>query len=497
MSVTREPSVGAAVAAAAAVVQQMFQVERPSQALHSATGSDRVDMRQVLGNRNDEQPDRIDQHVQYYLRHHPDISRKHKVIKKRLGVYEINRHEVWVEWQHNYVNPSQGYLLVIDGPLKQPFADYMTMTEANAEYDLGTVAKTTPLHHVPKEKRMTFDDTHKQYGRLEAMKVAKEQAALRDKAASYANLGKIVPDELVDKYNRNLDRKLGKNGRHRRHEADGRPPSPPHLKPKPQPLPQQFSYVIGFKHLKQNSYLSPQADQENSDPTPNAMIRQNSIQKIKSPQPVQQLQLPQQQSPQLQAPQKEDRKMPKVGLPPPPPWAVLAPRGISLNGLPLGAHAPVPPSGGAVSVPLPPAGAQIRSGSCTPSMPPGGPLSYVPPAASYVPPASSNSYVPPASASSYVPAGPASSYVPPASASSYVPAGPASSYVPSPQVGTPRTYPRHPSAVRTWSGSDMPIATMTAMQPGNAQAVAVPTPRGQTLAPVAMVAAPRLQSGTW
>lgn len=55
---------------------------------------------------------------------------------------------------------------------------------------------------------MTFDDTHKQYSRLEAMRVAKEQASIREKAADYVRDGKQIPDELVLKYNKALRSKL-------------------------------------------------------------------------------------------------------------------------------------------------------------------------------------------------------------------------------------------------------------------------------------------------
>merc|ERR1711990_440762 len=75
--------------------------------------------------------DHIDQHVQHFLLKHPEVSRRHTVLRKRRSVYEIDGHEVWIEWQH-FASPSHGCLMVIDGPLRQPFTDYMTMTETNA-----------------------------------------------------------------------------------------------------------------------------------------------------------------------------------------------------------------------------------------------------------------------------------------------------------------------------------------------------------------------------
>lgn len=55
---------------------------------------------------------------------------------------------------------------------------------------------------------MTFDDVHKNYTRLEAMKVAKEQASIREKAADYTREGRQVPEDLVKKYNKTLRQKL-------------------------------------------------------------------------------------------------------------------------------------------------------------------------------------------------------------------------------------------------------------------------------------------------
>ena len=55
---------------------------------------------------------------------------------------------------------------------------------------------------------MTFDDKHKQYSRLEAMKVAKEQACIREQAADYTLDGKQVPEDLVHKYNQALRTKV-------------------------------------------------------------------------------------------------------------------------------------------------------------------------------------------------------------------------------------------------------------------------------------------------
>jgi len=131
---------------------------------------------------------------------------------------------VEIEWQYNTVPGQPGHLVVVDGPMRQPFADYLEMNEYNVEYDTHTIEKTSALHHVPKERRMTFDDTHKKYTRLEAMKVAKEQASIREKAADYTKDGKEVPDDLVRKYNKALRQKL--RGGRAREDSPKLPPPP-------------------------------------------------------------------------------------------------------------------------------------------------------------------------------------------------------------------------------------------------------------------------------
>jgi len=145
--------------------------------------------------------DYIHYHVTFLLQQHRDLSQRHAIERRSMGCYLIDGTEVTLEWQ-------SGSLVVVDGPLRQPFLDYLMQSEANAEYDTSSIAKTSALHHVPKERRMTFDDTHKQYSRLEAMRVAKEQASIREKAADYVRDGKQVPDELVRKYNKALRSKL-------------------------------------------------------------------------------------------------------------------------------------------------------------------------------------------------------------------------------------------------------------------------------------------------
>jgi len=158
--------------------------------------------------------DLLDQHVAYYFRHHPEVYKKHQITRKRPGIYELNGREITVEWQYGLKPGEQGFLVALDGPLRQPFADYMSQTEANAEYVSQGLA-VNALHAVPLPSRMTFDDTNKAYTRLEAMKVAKEQAIVREKAAEYSQMGMMPPQDLRAQYEKTLNRKLNFGGRQR------------------------------------------------------------------------------------------------------------------------------------------------------------------------------------------------------------------------------------------------------------------------------------------
>mmetsp|Transcript_135326 Transcript_135326/g.270003 ORF Transcript_135326/g.270003 Transcript_135326/m.270003 type:complete len:1016 (-) Transcript_135326:220-3267(-) len=152
--------------------------------------------------------DLLDQHVAYYLRRHPQTRKRHTVARKRPGVYELDGREVNIEWQYASEPGQQGFLVVVDGPLRQPFSDYMEDTEANAEYE-GQDIGTSSLHMIPKDRRISFNDTHKVYSRLEAMKVAKEQALVREKAANFTKEGKDVPQDIMQRYKKSIQQKLG------------------------------------------------------------------------------------------------------------------------------------------------------------------------------------------------------------------------------------------------------------------------------------------------
>mmetsp|Transcript_155904 Transcript_155904/g.499841 ORF Transcript_155904/g.499841 Transcript_155904/m.499841 type:complete len:431 (+) Transcript_155904:76-1368(+) len=152
--------------------------------------------------------DLLDQHIAYYLKHHPEVLQRHSIFRRRPGSYQLDGREVDIEWEYSADPSGRGYLVVIDGPLRQPFADYMEDTDKNAQYQGQDVNKSS-LHMIPKDRRISFNDTHKVYSRLEAMKVAKEQALCREKAAGYIKEGKEIPGDIITKYNKSLQVKLG------------------------------------------------------------------------------------------------------------------------------------------------------------------------------------------------------------------------------------------------------------------------------------------------
>lgn len=160
--------------------------------------------------------DLLDQHVAYFFRKHPTI-KEHKLQRKRPGVYILDGREVRVEWRYSEEPGQRGYLVAVDGPLRQPFSDYMMNTEVNAEWDWTSGGEQRSLHMIPKEQRLSFGDDGKAYSRLEAMKVAKEQALVRERAADYIKDGRMAPTELVDNYHKNIGKKLRPFG----------PPRPP------------------------------------------------------------------------------------------------------------------------------------------------------------------------------------------------------------------------------------------------------------------------------
>eukprot|EP00929_Paragymnodinium_shiwhaense_P051494 TRINITY_DN25904_c0_g1_i1.p1 TRINITY_DN25904_c0_g1~~TRINITY_DN25904_c0_g1_i1.p1 ORF type:complete len:577 (-),score=95.80 TRINITY_DN25904_c0_g1_i1:229-1959(-) len=335
---------------------------------------DCIDMRQFLASPESppvrEERDILHLHVQRYLRTHPKVAERHSVLRKRPGVYSIDGHEVQIEWQHMSV-PTEGFLLAIDGPLKQPLADYMKKTQTNAVYDTGDVAKTAALHHVPKDKRMTFDDKDKRYGRLQAMRVAKEQALIRERAASLVNDGQNVAiEDLAERYRRNIQRKLGGAKEKKKDKENADPTSnlarPPASKAGIQV---QVEQVREPMQEPSRDLLVP------SERTPVATARQHAP--MQSPMQQQSMQPPL----AVQQPQPGSYVPPAQVCAARPAWAAVAPRGMSLNGLPVGPVPLLASSGGGYTTRLPTP--RLYSSGSTPAVPAVAwrPPSYVPPPA--------------------------------------------------------------------------------------------------------------------
>lgn len=147
------------------------------------------------------QEDVIHEHVKQYLAAHPEF-RSH-VQRQGDGDYVIEGREVKVGFCR------QGFLVVHDGPLRQPFTDYVEKKESTAIYHQEGLKNST-LNTVPKATRISFGDESNRYTRLDAMKVAKEQAIFREKAANCAKEGGYVPADLREKYEKTIATKLGK-----------------------------------------------------------------------------------------------------------------------------------------------------------------------------------------------------------------------------------------------------------------------------------------------
>jgi hypothetical protein len=152
----------------------------------------------------------LDQHVAYFLRKHPEIFKQHAISRIRPGCYNVDGRQISVEWQHGDYG-GDGYLVAVDGPLRQPFKDYVHGSDVNAQFDSQRLPRSN-LQQIPKERQLSFGNMHKEVSRLEAMKIAKEQALVREMAAEYAKDGQRVPEsELIERYKKTIDKKLGKH----------------------------------------------------------------------------------------------------------------------------------------------------------------------------------------------------------------------------------------------------------------------------------------------
>lgn len=145
--------------------------------------------------------------VEQYTQQHPEILQRHKIMRvsrKRPGEYDIDNRRVRIT-----LDVDQDKLIVIDGPLQQPISDYFRKKQSSELFSSEGI-KASNLNMLPKDARVTFQDPGVGYSRLDAMKVAKEQARFREKAADLAKAGQAVPQDLIEKYEKSIDMKLGK-----------------------------------------------------------------------------------------------------------------------------------------------------------------------------------------------------------------------------------------------------------------------------------------------
>jgi hypothetical protein len=154
-----------------------------------------------------------------------------------------------VDWHYGETH-EDGYLVAVDGPLRQPFADYVQGTEDNARFDVQKLP-TSSLQQIPKERQLSFGDMHQVVSRLEAMKIAKEQALVREMAAEYTKDGQAVPQSaLIERYKKTIDLKLGNQSR--------RQTKPEPVAPKAAPIaPAGPRISEPPAHGQQNSNLTP------------------------------------------------------------------------------------------------------------------------------------------------------------------------------------------------------------------------------------------------
>jgi hypothetical protein len=148
--------------------------------------------------------DQVDMAVAEYFRTNPAVfSRNRGFARVRPGVYLANGREISVDLLHTRTTwkGPKFRLMVKDGPLRQPLADYLENKDTTAEYSGSVFKAQNAVQAIPQGCRMTFCDAGGNYSsRLEAMKLAKEQAIVREEAATAMHQGKAVNPEIKAKY---------------------------------------------------------------------------------------------------------------------------------------------------------------------------------------------------------------------------------------------------------------------------------------------------------
>eukprot|EP00916_Digyalum_oweni_P013304 GHVL01021818.1.p1 GENE.GHVL01021818.1~~GHVL01021818.1.p1 ORF type:complete len:295 (+),score=31.65 GHVL01021818.1:124-1008(+) len=132
--------------------------------------------------------DPVDQEMAAFLKAYPKVYHENIISKVGERKYRINERVIDICLAHN------NRMMIVDGPLQQPFADYMLGTGQNEVWNsqeqlCGKAApKTAAISQVPVDHRMTFGDVGNPCGdevgqRLKAMKDAHKQSKVRIKDA--------------------------------------------------------------------------------------------------------------------------------------------------------------------------------------------------------------------------------------------------------------------------------------------------------------------------
>jgi len=193
--------------------------------------------------------DVVDVKVAEYFKTNPQVYTDTKLTRIRPGSYSMKRDgcpskEIKVEW---FWKGHEGQLQVTDGALVKPFADYFFKKDTNSptkyaptsQYNGSIFKAKNNLQTIPKECRVTFNDAGFDYSRIDAMKVAKEQALLREDVAKMMTQDRQVPhlQRIESRYEKQMDLKLGvgTGPRTRRHTQVSIPTTPSFQRHTPPP----------------------------------------------------------------------------------------------------------------------------------------------------------------------------------------------------------------------------------------------------------------------
>eukprot|EP01066_Platyproteum_vivax_P012025 Platyproteum_vivax@DN5453_c0_g1_i1.p1 len=130
------------------------------------------------------QHDRIDVEIAKYLQKHPNVHEAISIKRLKLGEYMIDSRTVKLQMRP-WGKESKPILVVADGPMKQPFEDYITGSPENEVWE--GVETSLAVHALPQHARLTFKamppPQQRPPDRLLAMRTAKKEAILREENA--------------------------------------------------------------------------------------------------------------------------------------------------------------------------------------------------------------------------------------------------------------------------------------------------------------------------